>query len=59
LLSFSDSQVKIRLPIATATLEQCLFFGQSNKVNEFYKTETPLLQGIKNGIEHFLEKDFM
>jgi hypothetical protein len=42
-----------------ATLEQCLFFGQSNKVNEFYKTGTPLLQGIKKGIEDFLEKDFM
>jgi hypothetical protein len=42
-----------------ATLEQCLFFGQSNKVNEFYKTGTPLLQGIKKEIENFLEKDFM
>ena len=42
-----------------ATLEQCLFFGQSNKVNEFYKIGTPLLHGIKKGIEDFLEKDFM
>jgi hypothetical protein len=40
-----------------ATLEQCpCFIGQSNKVNEFYKTGTPLLQGIKKEIEHFLRK---
>jgi hypothetical protein len=43
----------------SATLEQSLLFGRTNAVNDYYKVNSELLQGIKKQIELQLEKDFI
>jgi len=42
-----------------ATVEQCLLFGKTNNVNDYYKINSDPLKKVKKGIEILLEKDFM
>ena len=42
-----------------ATLEQSLLFGQTNKVNTYYKLNDHAFQITKEGIQKLLERDFM
>jgi hypothetical protein len=42
-----------------ATLEQSLLFGQTNKVDTYYKLNDRAFQIAKEGIHKLLERDFM